>query len=418
MNETNYWSTLKADFMNHIRAEVIKPQGEIKRYSRSMDLLIQFADSNGCVNYSPNVGVAFYESEQQKNYIGDSTIGYRRACIRNLNKFLYGNTFWQRKPRNLFKYNTSEKLQPPCPAQFTRILEAFLDCISRRGLKEITVLQYRNTCVAILQDFDSQGVKSWDCITTEHLTTAFKRATNKHHFITYSKQLFQYLCDEGIIGANYALILPRMAKKKCLPSVYNEDEVKALIRSIETFTPQGKRDYAMLLMALRLGLRQSDIRELRFENVDFERSQVNLVQFKTGVALQLSLPDAVADALHDYINNGREKSDSLNIFINGHGAPFTRQAVTHIIARHFKQANINIGSRHYGPHALRMTFASQLVEEKVPYEVVRTLLGQVSTSSTKHYVEFSTEGLRTCALEVPAPGSIFAKYLLEVQDVN
>ena len=417
MSETNYWDALRADFMNLVRNEVIKPQGEVKRYSRSMDLLIQFAGSNGYDSYSPEVGVAFYESERQKNYVGDSTLGYRRACIRSLNRFLYGNTFWQRKPRNLFKYNT-QKLPQPCPAQFTHTLETFLDRVSKRGLKETTVEQYRNTCVAMLQDFETQGIKSWDDITTGHLTTAFKRATNKYHFITYSKQLFQYLCDEGKIGANYALILPRMAKKKCLPSVYNEDEINTLVRSIEKFTPQGKRDYAMLLMALRLGLRQSDIRELRFENVDFERSQVNLVQFKTGVALQLSLPDEVVAALHDYIDNGREKSDSLNIFINGHGAPFTRQAVTHIIARHFKQANIDIGSRHYGPHALRMTFASQLVEEKVPYEVVRTLLGQVSTSSTKHYVEFSTEGLRTCALEVPAPGSIFEKYLLEVQDVN
>jgi len=419
MDETNHWHSLKADFMKYMREEIVKPRGEFKRYSRSMDLLISFAEINGYDNYSSEVGMAFYESEKLKNYIGDSSLGYRRACIRNLNTFLYGNNFWQRKPRNVFKYKTHKEKKPLiCPEQFSDTLEEFLDGISKLGLKEITVEQYRRTCITMLCDFDSQGVKSWNDITVEHLTTAFKRLTNKHHFITYSRRLFQYLSDNSIVSANYALVLPRMAKKKCLPSVYSDDEIDALIKSIEKFTPQGKRDYAMLLMALRLGLRQSDIREFRFENVDFENSRVNLIQFKTGVALQLTLPEEVAEALHDYIDNGREESESQHIFTNGYGCPLTRQAVTHIISRHFKKANIDVGDRHHGPHSLRMTFASQLVAENVPYEVVRVLLGQISTSSTKHYVEFSTEGLRTCALEVPQPKSVFAEYLSEVRNGN
>lgn len=417
MDKNNYWSSLKTNFMKYVEDEILKPQGEFKRYSRSMDLLISFAEMSGYENYSPEVGMAFYESEKLRDYVGDSTLGYRRACIRHLNVFLFGSTFWQRKPRNVFKYKTN-RVPLECPKQFADIFENFMVTINRLGLKEITVEQYRRTCIMMLQDFDSQGIGEWKSLTVEHLTTAFKRSTNKYHFVTYSRRLFQYLSDGGVVSANYALVLPRMAKKRNLPSVYSKEEIDTLLKSVERFMPHGKRDYAMLLMALRLGLRQSDIRELRFENVDFERSQVRLTQYKTGVALQLSIPDEVASALHDYIDNGRENSDSLHIFTNGYGMSLTRAAVTHIISRHFEQANIDVGSRHHGPHSLRMTFASQLVEERVPYEVVRTLLGHVSTSSTKHYVEFSIEGLRSCSLEILPPSGSFAKYLSEVRDVD
>jgi site-specific recombinase XerD len=58
-----------------------------------------------------------------------------------------------------------------------------------------------------------------------------------------------------------------------------------------------------------------------------------------------------------------------------------------------------------------MTFASQLISESVPYEVVRTLLGHVNPESTRHYVEYSIEGLRTCALEIPLPSGLLEKYL-------
>jgi site-specific recombinase XerD len=280
-------------------------------------------------------------------------------------------------------------------------------------MKDITMGQYRRTCAKMLQDFDSQGVLDWQCINAKNLTTAFISSTNKHHFTTYARRLFRYLIESGVLVTDYTGILPTVQKQKCIPSVYNDAEISQLLRSVETFTPQGKRDYAIILVALRLGLRQSDIRLLCFENVNFCHSRVDLVQLKTSVAIQLKMPNDVVLALQDYINNGREESDKPNIFLNGYGEAMTIHAVSHIVSRHFKKAKIDVGSRHSGSHSLRMTFASQMVAEKVPYEVVRVLLGHVSHESTRHYVEFSIEGLRTCALEIPEPGGILAQSLSE-----
>lgn len=405
----NYWHTLKADFMDYIKCGSISPR-EFKHYSRSIDLLMDYAIVNEHVEYSPEIGMAFYESEKDRGYHGDTTLGRRRATIRHLNKYLYGNNFWQRKPRNLRTYRKQGKA-PQCPEQFTEALEHFLQTIRKEGLKEITVNQYRNSCIKMLLDFVEQGVKKWRDIDAKILTTAYLRSTNKYHFVPYARRLFQYLVNTGIVTTNYAGVLPAPTKRKTIPSVYSETEIKQLLGSVETLTPQGKRDYAILLVAVRLGLRSSDIRLLCFENVDFESATIKLTQFKTSVDLQLSLPVEVTNALHDYVYNGREESDEPYIFLDGYAHPLGSHSVSDIVSRHFEKSGINVGDRHHGSHALRMTFASQLISENVPYEVVRTLLGHVNSESTRHYVEFSIEGLRTCALEVPPPNGLLEKYL-------
>lgn len=412
VDNSNYWGKLKLEFIKHVQNEILKPLGEHKRYTRSMDLLITFAEASGYEHYSPKVGMAFFESEKNRGYKGETTLGYRRATIRHLNEYLFGNTFWQRKPRNVFSYNTHRVKEVfSCPPQFADDFEQFLGTVSNKGLKAVTVEQYHRTCIMMLQDFASQGVKNWKELSTKNLTTTFMKSTDKHHFVPYARSLFQYLFDEGIVSANYTGILPSVAKRKAVPSVYSEAEITRLLESVETFTPQGKRDYAMILMALRLGLRQSDIRLLRFENVSFDHARINLIQYKTSVALQLSLLDEVAEALHDYIDNGREESSEPYIFLNGYGKSLTNNAVSHIVSRHIKKAQIDVGNRHSGSHALRMTFASQLVAERFPYEMVRLLLGHADHESTRHYVEFSIEGLRACALDIPEPCGLLAQYL-------
>jgi len=403
------WQNLKSGFMEFLDSEI---SGDTNRkgYSRSIDLLIAFAVSKDETEYSPKLGYAFFDSEKGKNYKGKTTLGRRRATIRRLNQYLYGKTCWQRTPRDFIPYNTkNEPLQ--CPAQFVPQLEAFLEYLQKRGFKEITVNQYRKQCTHMLCDFAEQGVDSWEGISARNLTFAFSRAKNKKYFVVYAKRMFRYLIDSEIVINDYSAVLPVLNKRKTVPSVYSPAEVQQLLDCVERFTPQGKRDYAILQMAARLGLRASDIRLLRFDNVDFENATVKFVQFKTSVPNQLPLPLETADALHDYIDHGREPSTEQYIFLNGYGRPLHPHAVSTITMCHFKRSGLDFGRRKHSSHALRMSFASQLIAENVPYEVVRVALGHTCRESTSHYVKFDIESLRICALEVPPPSGLFEKYL-------
>ena len=404
-----YWQNLKSDFMEFLNTE-IPDKNTRKGYSRSIDLLMEYAMAKDEREYSVQLGYAFFEFEKSKDYKGKTTLGRRRATVRHLNQYLYGRTFWQKAPRNTTTYKTNHKpLQ--CPTQFALQLEEFLNHLQKRGFKEITINKYCKQCTQILCDIAEQGVDCWEDIGAKNLTSAFSRAINKKYFIVYAKRMFGYLFDANIVVNDYSAVLPMLNKRKPVPSVYSPAEVKQLLDSIERFTPLGKRDYAILQIAARLGLRASDIRLLRFDNVDFENATVKFVQFKTSIPNQLPLPLETAEALHDYIDHGREASSEQYIFLNGYGRPLLSHAVSTIAMCHFKQSGLNFGHRKHSSHALRMSFASQLIAENVPYEIVRVALGHASRESTSHYVEFDIESLRICALEVPPPSGLFEKYL-------
>lgn len=411
MNKTYlYWQNLKDDFMQGCIEKEVASRPNRNEFSRSMDVLIDYAFANGHTEYSPEIGYAFCEHEKSQGK-KEATLCRRRKTIRRLNEYLYGNPCWQRTPRELREYNSSH-IPIKCPDQFSEVFEEFLQFLKCDGLKDITVGLYRHFCIKfMLIDFAEQGIETWSGIDAKALTSAFSRATNKVRFATYARRLFGYLLKIGVVFNDYTIILPMVTKRKVLPSVYSEEEIQRLLDSIETLTPQGKRDYTMVLIAARLGLRVSDISQLCFENVDFARSIIKFVQFKTSVPHQLPLPKEVADAILDYIETGREESDEPYIFLDGHGRPLSGTSVGHIGARHIKNSGIEIGTRHHGMHALRMSFASQLIEEKIPYDVVRYALGHVNPNSTRHYVQFAMESLRACCLEVPPPSGLLKKYL-------
>ena len=414
--KVNYWQNLKSEFMEFLSNE-IPDKSTRKGYSRSIDLLVEFATANDEPKYSPELGYKFFESETSKSYKGETTLGRRRATIRHLNQYLYGKTFWQRTPRDSMVYKTKHR-PLPCPVQFVPQFEAFLLSLQKRGFKEITINKYCKQCTQILCDIAEQGVDRWEDIGAKNLTSAFSRAINKKYFIVYAKRMFGYLFDANIVLNDYSVVLPMLNKRKTVPSVYSPAEVKQLLDSVERFTPQGKRDYAILQIAARLGLRASDIRLLRFDNVDFDNAMVKFVQFKTSIPNQLPLPSEAAEALHDYIDHGREESSERYIFLNGHGRPLHSHAVSTIAMCQFKRSGLNFGRRKHSSHALRMSFASQLIAENVPYEVVRVALGHASRESTSHYVEFDIESLRICALEVPPPSGLFKKYLMSGGNVK
>lgn len=117
--------------------------------------------------------------------------------------------------------------------------------------------------------------------------------------------------------------------------------------------------------------------------------------------------------MRDYIENVRPKTDEPYIFLTYRKTQLSRSVVSVVADKYFKLAGIAPKGRHHGSHSLRMTFASELVAEDVPFEAVSRLLGHEDNSAISYYVALSTESLRFCALPVPEAGGKFADYLKE-----
>lgn len=188
-----------------------------------------------------------------------------------------------------------------------------------------------------------------------------------------------------------------------LTSYYSIDEITILLNSIDTSTPKGNRDYLIICLIVYLGLRTSDIINLKFENIDFENNVINIIQHKTNKPLSLPLIDDVKYPLLDYIKNYRSKSDSNYIFLSVI-PPFNElkgRNLKNDVTRYLKTANITIGNRKHGPHALRHSLSNSLLKENVPLEVISEILGHRNISATQKYISIDLKKLKVLSLEVP-----------------
>jgi len=189
-----------------------------------------------------------------------------------------------------------------------------------------------------------------------------------------------------------------------VPSTYTPEEIEAVLASVDRSNPAEKRDYAILLLAARLGLRSSDIRALMFDNIDWRASEIRLTQAKTGGGITLPMPEDVGWAIIDYVKNARPKTDNPVIFLR-HLAPYepilAASGFNVITDKYFNRAKIHIPKgKHHGMHSFRHSLASHLVASEVPMPVISAILGHANTKSTSVYIKVDINGLRKCALEV------------------
>jgi site-specific recombinase XerD len=407
MDYISYWKSLNDGFIEFL-VEKGYTHDIARHYKGTVNLLIRFVNARGYDVYTHAIGEEFLESEERLMYLQKDGYKKQRTVIRRLNEYLDGEKF-------SYKYLKKDYV---CPEAFKEVLERFIKLLKSTEMKQCTIDKYRVFTVKLCKDFESNGVNSWDAVDAKALTGAFERATSKGHFAGCIRKLFVFLVKEGIVKYNYAGIIPKMQYWKRIPSVYTIDEIEKILGSVDRSTDVGKRNFAILLLAARLGMRSSDISFLCFENVDFDKAIIEFRQRKTGSINQLTLLPEISEALLDYVNNARGDSSEPYIFLTCRESlrksvlpHLSSAAVGRVVAKHFRQSGIEYGDRHHGAHALRMSLASNLVAENVPYEAVRTILGHEDHDAITHYVKLDTESLRTCSLEVPLAHGRFADYL-------
>ena len=235
----------------------------------------------------------------------------------------------------------------------------------------------------------------------------------KHCSLNVLRIFFRYLCEHYILSVNFSHIIPKdnYRSQPRLPSTFTDQEIDALLKAIDRGNPKGKRDYAILLLATKLGLRASDICGLRFENIFWERNIISINQNKTGKILELPLLPEIGNAIIDYLKHGRPISQENYYFLQLR-SPYNRIQVNdlgNMIRKYLTLARINYSNRRSGPHALRHCFASALLKANVPLPVISEALGHKNMASSMLYLRIDISSLRKCALEVPLVPSSFYK---------
>lgn len=155
----------------------------------------------------------------------------------------------------------------------------------------------------------------------------------------------------NLTSKDFTLAIPKIKinhNKKIPHTIWSTDEIRKILNSINTNTKVGKRDYAIFMLLTHLGLKFSDVKNLKFENIDWQMNILNITQSKTGKIVTLPLLDNVGNAIVDYIKNGRPNVNSKYIFLNKKDESFSPQfGFYHILKKYLKLANIDISNKKY-----------------------------------------------------------------------
>jgi site-specific recombinase XerD len=321
----------------------------------------------------------------------------------------------------LLEYIVTGSIQRRCKVRYLDgsigfLMKDFLAYKHSLRLREVTIDKIESHMSNFNFWLSANGIFNIHNIRHHHIIAFIKSLDpNKkaliHDTLMDLRGFFKFLYEKGSISANISTFIPKdnYQNQAKLPAYYTEEEIDKLLKSVDRGNIVGKRDYAILVLAAYLGLRASDISRLRFQNLHWDQNTIILRQYKTGKNISLPLLPVVGNALLDYIQYGRPKSDEQYVFllVISPFIPMRQQAIAGMINRRFCYAGFKSTNRRHGGHALRHSLVKELLNNKQSLPVISEVLGHKNTSSTRHYIRIDTESLCQCALEVLQVNPLF-----------
>jgi integrase len=233
-----------------------------------------------------------------------------------------------------------------------------------------------------------------------------QRRSSMKTVVGWIRLLLRWLHTAGLTGRDLSatVITPSGYAFEGIPvALCPEDVEKVLVAVRQDQTTRGIRDYAILMLLARYGMRSGEIAALRLDDIDWRKELIRVVHAKTGVTSHLPLLPEVGDAILRYLQDSRPTVCFREIFIR-HRAPhrpFRRGGNLYsTIRRRLDAAGIATPGRR-GPHVFRHTRAVSLLRARVPLKEIGDVLGHRSTDSTMTYLKLATDDLRDVALEIP-----------------
>ena len=277
----------------------------------------------------------------------------------------------------------NQTLMPGTIVTSKSAIRQFLFCVEELGINELNGLTRGivNNCITILAPQYPRGMKSW---------------------IPAIRSFLAFTFNVGLISEPLQTAIPETAApRRMIRHGFSLEEQDALLCAPDRSTVVGKRDYAMMLLAVQTGLRVIDISNLTFQNIDWRESVLKLVQHKTRQPLFLPMEPEAGNAIADYILNGRPECDCSYIFLTKDPPhrKLRNRSASSIVSRYIQKCGIDCEKiPRRGFHSFRRSFGARMLEAGVPLEILSELLGHTNIDSTKPYVATDIEGLRACAI--------------------
>jgi len=217
-----------------------------------------------------------------------------------------------------------------------------------------------------------------------------------------------YFHDKGLASKDLSgIVMSAFVQRSTVAAYISATDQERLIMQLDKET---KRNKAIILLAMKLGLRDCDICNLTFKDIDWRKDKIKLNQEKTGEPLILPLLPDVGNALTDYILNERpERYDRYPFVFLRRQAPYNKlSSIYPICSKYLDRHGITpVNGNAKGAHVFRYTMVHRLLSAKVPHQVITDTLGHTSKESDKPYISMESSMLSMCALDLSVIGSVF-----------
>lgn len=293
------------------------------------------------------------------------------------------------------------------------LVEDFLQHIrNERGQSQNTQRTYAALLGKFLKWAEAKGIGSWEAVQLDHLTAflqseqtrklarAEEDSTKKispsslYLEIAAFRAFYRFCEGEKLLTKNVAENLSLPKRWKRLPKNLSSDEIEVLLKATEPETPEALCDDAILELAYASGLRLSELRMLRIEQLHLEEGFVTVIG-KGNKERLVPVGRGAVKSLERYLAAGRPKLLTAKspgvVFLTQRGTPFASPTLWLHIKNRVKQRGI---ARNVTPHMLRHSFATHLLENGADLRVIQEMLGHASISTTEIYTHVTGQRLQ------------------------
>lgn len=382
---------------------------EHHKYSRTMRKVFRktwkeffvFLESNA-LNYSHENALAWANLMSQYTVQWKS---FRRAIM----LFEQYRNHGQINPQIVYSYqlDRADNLPEWCKADY----DCFIQLKRKGGAAESTLDMYRSSCLRFIEYLIATGINSWEAVTPEiikefHHQDPHSTSEAKNAYSSRIRIFLEHLGENGYVSPTLFMAVPsEYAPHVSIIQTLKDKDIEDIYRLKDDANDAMElRDVAMILLGLRMGLRASDITNIKFSDISWEFKTISVQQQKTDRFLKLPMPVEVGNALYCYIVQGRPESSSTYVFIS-HRVPYSRLcrgACLRALAKALPEIS-------QGFHVTRKTFASRMLVNNVATGRIAESLGHADNSSVMQYLSTDNEKMRMCALslsEVPVKGVV------------
>ncbi len=258
-----------------------------------------------------------------------------------------------------------------------------------------------------LSYFYQNGLSSLKDLSNSHINKYITDTVNagiisKRRNFYVLREFLKYLFIENILNEDLSIYIPSVRAKgrRKLPTYLKQQDIEKLLSSIPRNKINEKRDYAIILIAARLGLRISDILNIKLKDIDWKNNKLTVIQPKTNNLNILPLSKEVGWAIIEYIKV-RPKCDNEYLFIKLK-YPYDKMTQFNNFNKYFDKIDMKTNEENKkGIHNLRHSLAKNMLDNDIPLPIISSTLGHSDVNTTSStYIKIDTDKLKTCVLEV------------------